>query len=53
MIVLSLLERTVLARLSAETAVDLLITFALAAFSLSFFVINRFSRLGEGVGEDG
>lgn len=51
MVVLSLFDQRVLAHLSAETAVDLLITFALAAFSLSFFVINRFGRLGEGVGE--
>ena len=52
MIVLSLFERTVLVHLSAETAVDLLITFALAIFSASFFVINRFSRLDPGAESD-
>jgi hypothetical protein len=52
MILLSFLERRVLAHLSAETSVDLLISFALAMFALSFFLIDRFGHLGEGVGAD-
>jgi hypothetical protein len=52
MMVLSFLERTVLAHLSAETAVDLLISFALAMFALSFFLIDRFGHLGGGAGAD-
>lgn len=50
MVALSIFDRTVLAHLSAETVVDLLITAALAFFALSFFVINRFSPLDEGLG---
>ncbi|MEX2374619.1 MAG: hypothetical protein WD942_03420 [Dehalococcoidia bacterium] len=42
-----------LAHLSAENAVDLLVSFALATFALSFFIIDRFSHLGEGAGADG
>ncbi len=53
MILLSLLERRVLVHLSAENAVDLLVSFALATFALSFFLIDRFGHLGEGAGEDG
>lgn len=53
MIVLSLLERRVLAHLSAENAVDLLISVALATFALSFFLIDRFGHVGEGAGGDG
>lgn len=52
MIALKVLDRTVLAHFSAEAAVDLVITFALAAFAVSFFLINRFGRIGEGGGED-
>lgn len=52
MILLSLLDRTVLAHLSAETAVDLLISFALAMFALSFLFTDRFSHLDAGAGED-
>lgn len=50
MVLLSLLERRVLEHLSAETAVDLIISFALAMFALSFFLIDRFGRVGEGAG---
>lgn len=53
LIVLSLFERRVLAHLSAETAVDLLISFALATFALSFFLTDRFGHLGEGTGVNG
>lgn len=52
MILLSLLESSVLAHLSAENAVDLLISFALAMFAVSFFLIDRFGPLDEGAGED-
>jgi len=44
MIVLSVLENRVLSKISAETAIDLVITFALAIFAVSFFVINRFGQ---------
>lgn len=44
MIALSIFDRTVLARVTSETAIDLVITFALAIFAISFFAINRFSR---------
>ncbi|PWE17524.1 hypothetical protein DDZ18_07585 [Marinicauda salina] len=47
---LSIMDRTVLSRLSAESTVDLIITFALAMFALSFFIINRFGMVGEDVG---
>lgn len=50
MVLLSMLESTVLAHLAAETVVDGLITFALAMFAISFFMINRFGALGEGAG---
>lgn len=53
MILLGLLERRVLAHLTAETAVDLLISFALAMFALSFFLIDRFGHVGEGAGAPG
>lgn len=53
MILLSLLERRLLAHLSAETAVDLLITVVLALFALSYFLIDRFGHVGEGAGADG
>ncbi|MDT8342101.1 MAG: hypothetical protein RQ751_11370 [Longimicrobiales bacterium] len=46
LVVLSLLERTVLAHLTAGTAVDLIITLALTVLSLSYFFVNRFGRLG-------
>ena len=52
MIVLSVLNRSVLSHFSAEAAVDLVITFALAAFAVSFFIINRFSRFGDELGEE-
>lgn len=52
MIVLSVFDRTVLARFSAETAIDIVITFALAAFAISFFVLNRLGRLGDELGDE-
>lgn len=52
MIVLSIFDRTVLARLTAQTAIDLVITFALAIFAISFFIIDRFSHVGEGLGDE-
>ncbi|MDT8368157.1 MAG: hypothetical protein RQ745_03045 [Longimicrobiales bacterium] len=52
MILLSVLERRVLAHLSAETTVDLLITFAFAIFALAFFFIDRFGRVDDALGGD-
>jgi hypothetical protein len=52
MVLLSLFDRMVLSRLSAEAAIDLVITFALAIFAVSFFIINRFSRLDDGHGDE-
>jgi hypothetical protein len=52
MILLSVFDRTVLARLTAETAVDIVITFALAAFAFTFFVINRVGRFGDEAGDE-
>ncbi|MEQ8558197.1 MAG: hypothetical protein RIB03_07750 [Henriciella sp.] len=43
LIILSILSRTVLSHFTAESMVDLMIAFALATFSISFFVISRFS----------
>ncbi len=42
LIVLSLLAHTVLSHFTAESMVDLVIAFALASFSISFLMINRF-----------
>lgn len=53
MVLLSFLERRVLAHLTAETAVDLLITVVLALFALSYFLIDRFGHVGEAAGEGG
>jgi len=51
LVFLTVLGEPILAQLSAERSVDLILAFALASFSLAYFVINRFSRLGEEAGE--
>ena len=43
LVALSLLKNIVLSHFTAEAIVDLAIAFALAAFSISFFVLNRSS----------
>lgn len=50
LVLLSIFGESFLARFSAERSIDLMLAFGLASFSLSFFVINRFSRLGEEAG---
>jgi len=49
MITLSVLNEMVLSRFTAEVVLDAVITFALGSFAVSFFFINRFSRLDDGV----
>lgn len=50
LVALSLLKNSLLSHFSAEAAVNLATAFALAAFSISFFVLNRFSdELGQEV----
>lgn len=50
MLVLSMLVDRVFEQMSAETAIDLMITFALAVFALAFFVINRLGDSGQAMG---
>jgi hypothetical protein len=50
MLVLSMLVDRVFEQMSAETAIDLMITFALAIFALAFFVINRLGDAGQAMG---
>lgn len=47
MLALSMLGGRLLEHMSAETAIDLAITLALAVFAASFFVINRLGAAGE------
>lgn len=47
MVILSMLNETLLSQITAETAVDIIITFALAIFSVSFFIISRFGLIDE------
>lgn len=42
-VLLGLMEHTVLSRLTTESVTDLVVAFALGAFAISYFVINRFS----------
>jgi len=50
LVLLSVFGESFLTRFSAERSIDLMLAFGLASFSLAFFVINRFSRLGEEAG---
>ena len=50
LVLLSVFGESFLAHFSADKSIDLMLAFGLASFSLAFFVINRFSRLGEEVG---
>ena len=49
-VALSILDRTVLSHFTAKSAIDLVIAFALAAFSVSFFILNQFTS---GLGDEG
>jgi len=49
MIILSMLNEIVLSRVTAEVALDLVITFAFGSFAAAFFIHNRFSRIDDGL----
>lgn len=51
MLALSIIGDGLLEQMTAETAVDLAITFAMAVFALSFFVINRLTGAAEDKGD--
>ncbi len=51
LIALSLFDRLILANVTAKTAIDLVVVFALAAFAASFLVIKNFSSFGEAPGD--
>lgn len=47
MVMLSTLNNKILANISAEMAVDLIITFALGVFSIAFFIISHFGLVDD------
>lgn len=53
MVMLSVLGERVLSRFTAEVALDLVISFAFGSFAVSFFIINRFRRVDDGLVNEG
>ncbi len=52
LIILNVLDNKILAQITAKTAIDLVIVFALTAFAASFFVIDNSSRASFDPGDE-